>query len=297
MGASVTIAWIVAGIAGLIWVIGYFGALRFSRSKWEGERDGKAMADLVATTENGIRDAMRRHPNSVKPAQEWVKLSLAAGDLPEAIRRAEIFVGMFPSRAEPIASLAEVLARSGRVAESDALLEKNMVRFRSSPWLHVAYAENSRRRRDGPETERRARPLVEKFPKLINTYVIGIWALTAQHKYDEAEALIKKGEKAIGKELGHFGKIPAAEIASARGDWRAAAPLWMEIRMSYPSHAQAYSGGSQAFRELGDLESAKDMIEAGVKRFPDDEAIRLEYGRVMAALPSSAERVDAGAIV
>jgi predicted Zn-dependent protease len=290
-----SIPWIVAAATLLLWVFGYFGAYRFSAAKVEKERDQRALADMGARTEHGIRDAMRRHPKSVTPARAWVDLCIEAGNWPEAMKRAEIFAKMFPSRAEPIACKAEVLARSGREAESDSLVEQNAKRFPSDPWILVAYAETAKRRGDAAETERRVRPVLARFPGLIQGYIIGIWALTAQGKYAEAEALIAMGDQKVDGGLKHFGKIPAAEIASARKDWRRAADRWMDVRVGFPGHSDAYAKGSEALRELGDLAAARDFIEVGIKRFPDNQPIRREYERIMAAVQSGAEPVDVGA--
>jgi tetratricopeptide (TPR) repeat protein len=288
--------WIVAAVAILIWMVGYFGGFWHSAVNWEKERELKAISDMGSRTEHGIRDAMRRYPKSVTPARAWVDLSISERNWPEAMKRAEMFAKMFPSRAEPIVCIAEVLSRSDREAESNALLERNMKRFHSGPWILVAYADNPRRRGDAAETERRVKPLIERFPRLINGYIIGIWALTAQQKYAEAEALIAAGDLNVDGGLKQFGQIPAAEIASARKDWRRAADLWMGVRVGSPGHIDAYAKGSEALRELGDLEAARDFIDAGIKRYPDNRLIQREYERIMAAFPSgAAEPVGVGA--
>jgi predicted Zn-dependent protease len=274
------IIWIIIVGVIVVWVAGYLGGWKFSRAEQAVDIDAKAMADMGARSENAIRDAMRRNPKSIFPASAWVDLAVAENNWPEALRRAHLFMAMFPKRPEGAAAVGRVLALSGRDEESDAFLESKLGQFKSQPALYIEYAENARRRGNLEEAGRRIQPALRKSPDAANAYLIAVSLCLSAGKFDEAEALLLEGEKAVGSGEGFFGPVPRAEIASHRKEWRQAAELWSEARMGQPTLPTCYFRGSAALRELGNLDAANDLITMGAEKFPDNPDIREEKERV-----------------
>jgi len=63
----------------------------------------------------------------------------------------------------------------------------------------------------------------------------------------------------------------AAAAATQRGDWRAAAERWWAVWLSSPEgDARACAEAARALLELRDAESAGNLLDQGLARFPDD---------------------------
>jgi tetratricopeptide (TPR) repeat protein len=63
----------------------------------------------------------------------------------------------------------------------------------------------------------------------------------------------------------------AAAAATQRGDWRAAAERWWAVWIATPrGDARACAEAARALLELGDAESAGNLLEQGLAKFPAD---------------------------
>ncbi|MBL8863085.1 MAG: tetratricopeptide repeat protein [Planctomycetes bacterium] len=63
----------------------------------------------------------------------------------------------------------------------------------------------------------------------------------------------------------------AAAAATQRGDWRAAAGRWWAVWLAAPEgDARACAEAARALLELGDAESAGNLLDQGLARFPKD---------------------------
>lgn len=63
----------------------------------------------------------------------------------------------------------------------------------------------------------------------------------------------------------------AAAAATQRGDWRAAAERWWAVWLATPEgDAHACAEAARALIELGDAESAGNLLDQGIQRFPKD---------------------------
>ncbi len=63
----------------------------------------------------------------------------------------------------------------------------------------------------------------------------------------------------------------AAAAATQRGDWRAAAERWWAVWLAAPEgDARACAEAARALIELGDAESAGNLLDQGLLRFPKD---------------------------
>lgn len=66
----------------------------------------------------------------------------------------------------------------------------------------------------------------------------------------------------------------AAAAATQRGDWRAAAERWWAVWLASPEgDAKACAEASRALLELGDAESAGNLLDDGLAKFPNDATL------------------------
>ncbi len=66
----------------------------------------------------------------------------------------------------------------------------------------------------------------------------------------------------------------AAAAATQRGDWRAAAERWWAVWLASPEgDAKACAEAARALLQLGDAESAGNLLDQGLAKFPKDPAL------------------------
>jgi predicted Zn-dependent protease len=119
---------------------------------------------------------------------------------------------------------------------------------------------------------RRLHPrLFEQSPDAINL-------LLGLRDFKEAERLAKRAMRAIPTES-DFVRI-YAQIAEFQGNLPAAIERWRFMTRKFPATPLGYIAGSKFLEQLGKTRDADRMLASGVRRCPEDAAIRIAFAEL-----------------
>ena len=68
--------------------------------------------------------------------------------------------------------------------------------------------------------------------------------------------------------------------AIRRKNWSEAAKYWALMREKYPNHPRGYVGGAIALKERKDFATADALALEGLKKFPNEAELYIEYGDI-----------------
>ena len=79
--------------------------------------------------------------------------------------------------------------------------------------------------------------------------------------------------------------------AIRRKNWSEAAKYWALMREKYPNHPRGYVGGAIALKERKDFATADTLALEGLKKFPNEAELYIEYGDIAVRQANWAEAV------
>lgn len=117
----------------------------------------------------------------------------------------------------------------------------------------------------------------ERHPRLAARSPEVLLALLDLRMFDEADSLASLGRSLYPRE-------PSvaegwARVAQRRGDDALAIERWATVRRMFPLHPTGYSQGASCLFRAGRHEEAATVFRNGLRRFPGDLFIRIEYAR------------------
>ncbi len=100
----------------------------------------------------------------------------------------------------------------------------------------------------------------------LDDYVATARNLRAGKEYNAAERYLEEGQAAFPDVLALL--VEAAELATARADWRSAAERWAAVAARMPQSARAYGAAGHALRHLNRCDDADALEQAGLAQMP-----------------------------
>jgi capsular polysaccharide biosynthesis protein/tetratricopeptide (TPR) repeat protein len=164
------------------------------------------------------------------------------------------------------------LMNLGRFEEAEQWLLEGMRRFPDHALLAARYAGVAMRRRDWPTAVDRWTSYRRHFGGLAHGFAQEGLALANSGKLAEAESLLREAEPRWPehREIA----VNLAVVAMRRRDWETAAARWAALRDRFEPLAKAYEQGAVALLNLGRLDEAERLLQAGLKHFPDDAPLK-----------------------
>ncbi len=248
-------------------VAGYRGAAAAFRSAGR-ERDAEAM----------LLDATRRFVDEPALAVEWAMLAHNRRDWADADERWARVRSRFPEQGEGYMFGALSLRELRRFDAADALLSERLRRVPEDQAAMAEYAWVAHIDRNWPEALSRWDALRAKWPGLEVGWRRGAEALRSLQRLGEADALLTSAMARFPHEPGVW--IDLAIAAGEAKDWEAAKARWIIVQERFPQEWIGVTGKAQAYRELGDLDTAEVVLTEGVARLPGSSQILHEFARV-----------------
>jgi tetratricopeptide (TPR) repeat protein len=175
---------------------------------------------------------------------------------------------------------AELLARSGRADEGEALLRAGLAETPGDRDLAAAYARTAQARGDKTEAAARWLAYRERFADDPLGYEMAGGLLLELGRTDDAEQVLTEGSwlQQPGSEVlrNH------ARAAQQRADWPEALRRWDTFREQYPHDPGGYSGASFARHQLAleQVRQADALMEEALRLFPSNGDIIGTYARL-----------------
>ena len=230
-----------------------------------------------AEVETMIREGRLRHPKYDLFGQGYILLSYQRGDLEETLRRCEQMRKTFPRLAEGYSVAAACLARLGRHAEAESVVERGIRMVPNEVELHLEHARLARLRHDWPEALRRWQAVQSRFENHFLCPLGVAESLKEMGHFDEAEKILSEARERFYRV--DWLSAEWAEIATARGDFKEAAQRWKALLVRSPGFALASLKGAEALRTIGQEAEADEVLELAVARIKSDLSVHLAYAR------------------
>lgn len=214
-------------------------------------------------------------PDDPAFAADRAAIASRRGDFAEATRRWDEMRARFPRNVVSFIGAASDLRELGRFDEAETLLERAMGRFPEEVRPLIDWAWIAIRRKDYPEASLRFERVRASHPSEVSGYTGGALACRELGKFEEAEALLKAAMQRFPEDL--VSLIDYAFVAHLQRNWHKAALRWERVRQRIPERIEAYVYGAMALRELGKEAEAEELVEVGLKRFPDTLSLHRQY--------------------
>ncbi|HWB49786.1 MAG TPA: tetratricopeptide repeat protein [Stellaceae bacterium] len=203
----------------------------------------------------------------------WAAMSRDDGA--EALRLWDALREHSPERPDGYVWAVQVLWRSGRFDEAEALALAGFARFPAHPDLVVQHAWIASARKDWPEAVRRWALVRDHAPERIEGYLRGARALWQSGRSDEAESVAAAG---LAREPENMDLVAeSAWAATVRQDWPKALLRWMLVHETQPERLDARIGAARALRMAGRLDDAEALLTASLADHPDNADLLIEH--------------------
>jgi tetratricopeptide (TPR) repeat protein len=120
--------------------------------------------------------------------------------------------------------------------------------------------------------------LLNRYPTETRASRLALQVLIKLRRFDEAEALMRAGEKKHPRD--YYFPMGLGEIAQAKGDHDEAIQRHAGLRKRFPGVVQGYTRGALSLAAKNRLDEAEALAEEAMQRFPDDIGGFLEYARL-----------------
>jgi predicted Zn-dependent protease len=260
-------------LALLIWAVFlFFSYRRIRRSGTEG-REGDLRFELEAApwSDHHVESLLARNPDSPTLLGQYVANAIERQDLPEAQRRADIFVARAPRSPQAWLTRVDILRRAGREEAAAADLRKAMRRMPRDPDILLAAAREATRNQDWSEAARRFERMRQHFPERMEGYHEGLDALINDGRPDAAEAVIAESMRRLPEAwmVWHA----AAWVAGRLGNRDEAVRRWEALRARFPAEPSGFLEGAEALAQAGRGEEAAALIRQARDFFPGNRPI------------------------
>lgn len=218
--------------------------------------------------------AAARQISTAGSALAAARTFLATGDLDKALRLWPLIRDAGSAAVAVCSDLAAALQAAGRSHDADLLLTDGAERHMHAPDLAFRWAALPGTVDEFGTSAQRWKALIERFPSDPVPVLEASRALRADHRPEEAEALVAAG---LSRFVEHGELVKEyVMVAHDRGVWREAAERCVMARRVAPDSPDGWVFGVIASWHLGDLAAAEEIALSGTLLFPTDR--NLAYG-------------------
>ena len=264
---------VVAILALLIWAAFFFFSYRRIKSTGAKghEDDLQFELDAAPWSDRHVESLLARSPDSPVLLRQYVANAIERNDLPEARRRADLFIARAPRSPHARLARIDILRRAGREEEAVAELRKAIRRMPRDPGILVAWAREAVRTQDWAEASRRFARVRQHAPTYVAGYHEAADALINDGRPDEAEAMMTEGTRRLPEDWMMW--QAAAWVADRLGNHDEAVRRWEAMRTRFPGEPSGFLEGAEALKRAGRGEEAVVLIRQAHDFFPGDKAI------------------------
>jgi predicted Zn-dependent protease len=222
--------------------------------------------DRVEDAEAVLQAAQDRLPAEAAILLGLARLAERRRDWPEAEQRFARLCEHFPDAVDGPWGRAAALREQGRLDEAEQLLREGAARHPSHGGFVHDLARLAEWRGDWPAAERLWRDFLALEPHFWWAHTSLANALLAQHRADEAEAVLRDARAALPDEIGVV--IELAHLIERDAQWAEALALWTLVRAHAPDDLRGHLHSAHALRALGRAEEADAVLQAAVALHP-----------------------------
>jgi predicted Zn-dependent protease len=236
-----------------------------------------------------LQKAILRFPEEPEVFEAVANLAQVRRDLPEAISRWQAAVERFPSSFSSHLGLVIALREARQLDEAEAAVKRAQVKFSSVAGLIVETARLAAARSSWDEAIAIWRDIQKLRPHSWQPISEIGEILTAQKKYDEAEAFLVP-------ELERFRDRPDVEIcfaqvANRRRNWVAALQLWSSLDSRFPDNPRVLTGFAEALSATKDEQKLVPVLDQLLAKEPDNPTAAVLYALIEMRQNRAAEAV------
>ncbi len=225
-----------------------------------------------------ILEGLEKFPEEPHLYIEYGKIAMRQKTWPEAIKRWRLMREKCPERPRGYFSGSEALKENGDFEAADALVLEGVEKFPQEANLYAEYGKIAMRQKNWPEAIKRWTLMRERCPERPRGYFSGAEALKENGNFKAADALILEGLEKFPREANLYAEY--GQVAMYQKDWEEATRRWTLMRERCPNHLWGYLQGSVAFKNQVNFEYAESLILAGIKNFPKEPRLYVEYGDI-----------------
>ena len=218
---------------------------------------------------------------------EHAELAAAREDWVEAARRFDTAREQLPESWWAWKRLADMLKRSGRIAEAEAALLDGQSRFPHERDLFLEHADLAADRSDWTVALQRFEIARERFPNFWWSWKRVADILKAAGRTDEAEAALLDGRRRFPQERGLF--LDYAELAADRQDWAEAQLRFADVRDRFTDFWWPSKRLAETLKAAGRTRDAEAVLLDGQARFPQEAGLFFDHAELAAGADDPTE--------
>ena len=250
----------------------YFSFRRVAAGARDGHEDEVNFQMQAAPwSDRHVESLLAHNPRSPTLLHQYVRNAIERKELPEALRRADMFFARAPRSPASWLSRSEAMRNLGHGEDALALLRKAARRFPAEPDVLAAWAREASGREDWAEAARRFERLRKRCPWRVDGYEVAADVLVRDGRPDEAEAVIAEGVRRLPDDWMMW--QAAARIAERLGNPEEAIRRWEALRLRFPGEAEGALQLAEALAKAGRGEAAATVIRQARDYFPGHKRI------------------------
>jgi predicted Zn-dependent protease len=269
------------GLAGiLIWAAVFYFGRRFLDRQLEVTRTEQIRFELEAApwSEKHVETMLARNPRSEMLLTRHVWIAVELGDLPEALRRADLLLKRAPRSAEARLVVIDMLRRAGQEEQAARALREAAHRFPNEFGILLAEAREAIRRKDPAEALRYFERLRHGHRQSPEGYTEAADVLLGMGRRQEAESVLAEGLRHLPDHPNIWRSM--AYVAERAGDLDEALRRWQETRERFPDDAESFRLSAEMLARAGRRDEAAALIRQARDFFPGDKAIKETAARL-----------------
>jgi tetratricopeptide (TPR) repeat protein len=235
-------------------------------SLWQNWRERR---DILRDLRRQQGDARERARFIVRDNLTDALTALEIGDHRHAAELWTDSLGQYPHEARVSQLALRVLLGLRRFDEAEALMLRNRTRRPRDSHFALGLAQVAAAKGDYETAIRRLVEVRKQFPAIWLGYALGVQALCAVNRLQEAEALAERAMLLFRDEVSIF--IDHARLADNRENWELALQRWEVVRTRF-DHMSGYTGAAHAMIKVGRYDEADALLSNARTRFPTDPA-------------------------
>ncbi|MBR5347582.1 MAG: tetratricopeptide repeat protein, partial [Deltaproteobacteria bacterium] len=223
-------------------------------------------------------EGLKKFPKDAALYVKYGDSAMRRKDWPEAAKRWALMRKKCPRKPHGYFKGAAALKEQGNFDAADALVLEGLEKFPAEPCLHIEYGEVATRQKKWAEAARRWALMREKCPENPRGYVSGVEALKESRNFESADALALEGLEKFPQEPELY--IQYGDMAARKKDFPEASRRWALMREKCPRHPRGYTSGVAVLKIQGEFKAAEDLVLAGLKKFPKEPGLYIQYGDI-----------------
>jgi tetratricopeptide (TPR) repeat protein len=172
----------------------------------------------------------------------------------------------------------EITAAVDSMFDTEENIRQRMEAAPQDPVLTIKWADLARYQDDPSEAMRRSERVIQRFPRLLQGYILMARALWSTEKPEQAYLLVSK----MLRQFPEDGELHEIRVAQARDlkDWRGMLASARFLRKEHWQHFNGFLSEFEALMALGRTEEAAAFLVLTEAAFPDNEKVAVLWDQL-----------------